>query len=242
MENDEKYIDTRPNAQDIEEILNWIKDDLKPNGDGFYNNENIIKSSFEKGELIVFKQEKKNIGLAIWTNRVDGLLVDIDIFVIHPAYRRQGLGGFYYNEILELFRNKGIKIIKLFCAPSESESFWRKMGLIKFPECIHTEHKLTYYMVLVDIASSKNISMANKIELWDVEPDEADKKKPKWTWYVEMKNGVLKYPIIQPCDCNWYLRWSRNNRVLKGGKVKYFTNENFGLYRSSFLYIYELKE
>ena len=241
IENDERFIDIEPKKQDIKEILIWLKHEKNHSGASFYNNKNIIEQSFEKGNLIVFKQGKKNIGLAIWNN-VDELRVDIDIFVIHPDYRGQGFGCFYYNEILKLFRSKGFKVIKLFCSPSTSEPFWKKMGLIKLPECGRTEHELTYYMILVDTASIEHISMTDKIELWNVEPYEAEEKKPKWTWYVEIKDGVLLYPIIQPCNCNWNLCWSRNGQVLRKEKVKYFIKESFELYCYPFLYINKLKE
>ena len=117
------------------------------------------------------------------------------------------------------------------------------MGLIKLPECGRTEQKLTYYNVLVDTASiDQHISMTDKIELWDVEPYAAEKIKPKWTWYIEIKDGALSYPIIQPCNSNWKLRWSRNGEVLREEKVKYFTDEDFELYYYPFLYIDKLKE
>lgn len=241
MEKDEKFIDIEPEKQDIEKILIWLKDEKDQNGASFYSNKNFIEQKFKEGNSIVFKQGKKNIGLAIW-RKVDEIRVDIDIFVICPVYRNQGFGRFYYNEILKLFRSKGVKTIELFCSPPTSEPFWKKMGFIKLPECGHTENELTYYMILVNTASIENISMMDKIELWDVEPCEAEEKKPKWTWYIEIKNGVLSYPIIQPCNCNWNLRWNRDGQVIREGKVKYFTSENFELYYYPFLYIDELKE
>ena len=241
MENEKKIIDIEPKKQDIDEILNWLKEEKKHSRDSFYNNKGIIENAFEKGNSIVFKQGNKNVGLAIWHNTKE-FQIDIDIFVIHPNYRGQGFGHFYYNEVLIFFRNKDFKVIKLFCCPSTSESFWKKMGFIKFPECGYTEHELTYYMVLVDTASIEYKSAKDKVELWDVDPYESENKKPKWTWYVEMKDGVLSHPIIQQCNCNWNLRWSRNGHVLREEKVKYFTNKDYELYCSSFLYIKSLKE
>lgn len=237
MENDERFIEIEPAKQDIEEILIWLKDEKKRNGVSFYNNKNIIEQSKNS---IVFKQGRKNIGLVIW-NSIDEIRIDIEIFVIHPDYRNQGFGRFFYNEILRFFRSKGFKVIKLFCSPPTSELFWKKMGLIKLPECGRTEHELSYYMILVDTASIERISMTDKIELWDVEPYEVEEKRPKWTWYVEIKDGALSYPIIQPCNCNWNLRWSRNGKVIREAKVKYFTNKDFELYCYPFLYINELK-
>lgn len=241
MENEEKYIDTEPNKQDIKEILTWLKDEKKCTGASFYYNKDIIKQSFENGNAIVFKLGKKNIGLAIWNN-IDKIRVDIDIFVIHPDYRGQGFGSFYYNAISDFFRSEGVKAIKLFCSPTTSEPFWEKMGFVKLFNCGQTEHELTYYVILVDTASIEHIGMTDKIELWDVEPYEAKRKKPRWTWYVEIKDGGLVYPIIQPCDCNWNLRWSKNGKVIREEKVKYLTDNDYELYYYPLLYIDKLKE
>lgn len=239
MEKDERFIDIKPDKRDINEILNWLKNDINNNGEGFYCNKDIIEKSFERGNLITFKNGNENIGLVTW-NEVDRMLINIDIFVIHPSYRGLGFGTFYYNAISDFFRSIGFKIVRLFCRPYTSESFWKKIGLTKFPDCVYTEHKLTYYKVLVDTASTSYISNKDKIELWDVEPYEAEKKNPRWIWYVETQKEMLLYPIIQPCNCNWNLRWSRDGVVLKEEKVKYFTNDDYELFHSDFLYIDKL--
>lgn len=241
MEQDNKLIDIKPKKQDIKEILNWLKDEKDHNGDSFYNNKSVIEKAFVDGECIVLKKGKQNIGLVIWTDK-DKKQVEIDIFVIHPDYRRQGVGRFFYNEILNYFRIKGFKTVKLYCEPKKSKLFWEKMGFIKLPYCGRTENELTYYTILVDIAPVERVDMIDKVELWNVEPHEIQRKRPKWTWYVKNKNGVLDKPIIQPCDCNWNLRWSKNGQVVKEGKVKYFTNEDYELYSYPFLYIDELKD
>lgn len=238
----ENLIVTNPEYQDIDEVLNWLKRerDKDSRGFGFYNNKNVIKESFERGNSIVFKYEKKTIGLITWCE--EGIKVNIDIFVIHPYYRGQGFGHLCYKATSDFFRNKGFKVVKLFCEPKASESFWTKMGFIKFPNCGLTEHNLTYYKILVDTASTSYISNVDKIELWDVEPYQAKNKEPKWIWYIEIEDEMLLYPIIQPCNCDWNLRWSRNGTILKEEKVKYFTDCDYELYDSQFLYIDELIE
>ncbi|MFV0467218.1 MAG: GNAT family N-acetyltransferase [Lachnospiraceae bacterium] len=240
MQNDVNIIEIAPKNQDIDEILIWLKSERDSNVAGFYHNRNVIYESFESGNAIVFKHEEKNIGMVIWHE--DEIRVDIDIFVIHPYYQGQGYGRLFYKAISEYFSTKGFKAVKLFCEPRSSERFWRKMGLSKFPDCGLTEHELTYYGILVDTASKTYIKNADKIELWDVEPYEAEGKEPKWTWYIETQNEVLLYPIIQPCNCNWNLRWSRNGQVITEEKVKYFTDEDYEVYCSRFLYIDKLEE
>lgn len=241
VENDEIFIDKRPKKQDLDEILFWLKKEKEDRGNSFYCNKRVIESAFDNGGVIAFKQGKKNIGLVVWSS-INKLQADIDIFVIHPDYRGQGYGRLYYNEIIDFFKSRDFKVVKLFCAPTTSEDFWKKMGLIKFPNSVRTEHELTYYTILVDTASIENIGSMDKIELWDVEPYEAKEKQPKWTWYVEINDDILSYPIIQPCDCNWNMRWSRNNQVIREEKVKYFTNEDSELYYKPFLYINELRK
>ena len=237
----ENHIEMAPTLQDIKEILVWLKEerDCDARGHGFYNNKNIIMDSFRLGNAIVFKHENKSIGLIVW-NESDDILVNIDIFVIHPSYRGKGFGELFYHDVCNYFVEKGFKAVKLFCEPKTSEKFWVKMGLLKLHDCGYTEHELTYYGVLIDVASTIYINNAEKIELWDVEPYEATEVEPRWTWYIENDEGKLLYPILHPCNCNWNLRWSRNGDVLKEDKIKYFTNKDFELFKSKFLYIEKL--
>ena len=237
----ENHIEMAPTLQDIKEILVWLKEerDRDARGRGFYNNKNIIMDSFRLGNAIVFKHENKSIGLIVW-NESDDILVNIDIFVIHPSYRGKGFGELFYHDVCNYFVEKGFKAVKLFCEPKTSEKFWVKMGLLKLHDCGYTEHELTYYGVLIDVASTIYLDNAEKIELWDVEPYEAMEAEPRWTWYIENDEGKLLYPILHPCNCNWNLRWSRNGEVLKEGKIKYFTNKDFELFKSKFLYIEKL--
>ncbi|MBM7561512.1 GNAT family N-acetyltransferase [Fusibacter tunisiensis] len=240
MKNDEDYIEAAPVEEDIEEILVWLKRECDINGVGFYNNKNIIVDSFHSGNAIVLKHRGENIGLVTWSR--NEILVNIDIFVIDSSYRGKGYGNFFFQAISEYFRNKGFKAIKLFCEPKSSERFWIKMGFKKLPYTGRSEHELTYYGVLVNTASITSKCNTDKIELWDVEPYEVEKEGPKWTWYLEKQNEELLYPIIQPCDCNWNLRWSRNGQVIKEDKVKYFTDKDYELYSYPFLYINKLEE
>lgn len=237
----EKSIETTPEQSDINDILSWLKKEKESNkyGEGFYNNKDIIIKSFKMEKTITLKYKNENIGLITWWD--DDILINIDIFVIHPDYRRMGFGEYFYRTVSDYFKTKGFKAIKLFCEPKSSEKFWKKMGLVKLPNCGYTEHELTYYDVLVEVASTTDISNSEKIELWDVEPYHATEKSPQWTWFIEIREDKLKFPIIHPCNCNWNLCWSRNGVVIRKEKVKYFTNKDYELYRSNFLYIEDLK-
>ena len=237
----EKSIEIKPKRRDINEILFWLKKEKETDkcGYGFYNNKSVIIDSFKLEKAIVLKYNNKNIGLITWCD--DDILINIDIFVIHPDYRRKGFGEYFYRSVSDYFKTKGFKAIKLFCEPKSYEKFWKNMGLVKLYDCGYTEHELIYYDVLVDVASPENISDGDKIELWDVEPYESVEISPRWTWFVEICGDELALPIVHPCNCNWNLRWSHNGIVVKEEKIKYFTNKDFELFRSKFLYIEKLK-
>lgn len=176
--------------------------------------------------------------MVIWSS--NNILVNVDIFVIDNNYRGLGYGSFFFNAISEYYKDEGYKILKLFCKPKSSESFWIRMGFEKMPDCGYTEHELTYFKVIAETASTSYIKDVDTIELWDVEPYLSDGIKPKWIWYIETKNNNLIHPIIQPCNCNWKLRWCSNGKILRENKVKYFTDENFELYTDRMLYIEQL--
>jgi hypothetical protein len=129
----------------------------------------------------------------------------------------------------------------LFCAPIESEKFWKKMDFIKFPDRGYSESELTYYKPLIEIQQTTKNNSDNKIELWNVEPYQIKNHEPKWTWEINSNLDKLLLPIIQPCNCNWNLRLTKNGKQIKEDKVKYFSDKNRIEY-SPFLLITELNE
>lgn len=242
MFNQDFLVEFRPNKKDIEEILCWLKEEKEKHvyGYGFYNNKDIIWSSFEESKLITLKHQNKNVGFVTWHEN-DGIVLDIDIFTIHPQYRRRDIGERFFYEFENFCINSGFKAIKLFCEPITSEYFWRKVGFDDYPDCSYTMREKTLYKTIVETAPNFLTRHTDIFELWDVEPYESDNIAPRWAWYVTSVGDRLLQPIIQPCNCNWKLRWSRNGNVIKEEKVKYFTgkeNENIKeIYKDNFLFI-----
>lgn len=232
-------IEINPSKKDLNEIKNWLKEEYELNGEGFYCNWNIISNAQKTGTLIVFKIDNCCAGFVEWGKTYE-FIIDINIFVIHPDYRGKGFGRIFYNLVRDHFKNDSTKVFKLFCEPTSSEEFWKKMNFYKLPKFGYSQHELTYFSILVDTASSDYIEGADIIELWDVEPVWVEDNEPKWIWYIENKNNELSLPIIHPCDCNWQIRWIRNGKVLKEEKVKYFTENNFEFYHDKFLIIRNL--
>lgn len=228
-----------PRNSDLKEVENWLIEEYNNFHEGFYCNWSVIENAFQAGKLFTLNYKDLAIGFLVWS--VGGIYVEIDIMEIKSDFRNAGIGEIFLNKISEFFKEEGLVVLKLFCAPPESEKFWKKMNFIKFPYRGYDESHLIYYKPLIKDLKTTNLKSENKIELWDIEPYKIKDNKPKWTWEIDPKNDRLLLPIIQPCNCDWNLRWTKNGQVIKEDKVKYFT-ENNSIYHGPFLFITELNE
>lgn len=208
-----------PNSIQLEEIKQWLIEENKSSKQGFFCNWNIIENSFKEKRFWIYQVEGKVIGFISWTE-YDSYL-GIDIMEIHPTYRNRGIGRAFYEKAEDFFRFKDFKAIELFCAPEESEKFWKRMNFIKFPNIGYSEPELKYYKPLIDINTSIKEETLNKLELWDLEPNQRKDHKPRWTWEIKENQN----PIIQPCNPNWNLRLTINGEKIKEDKVKYFSQD-----------------
>lgn len=234
-------INLTPTQLDLRKIEEWLIEEEKASNEGFYCNWTIIENAFNNNTLVTLDFQNSPIGFIVWSK--GEIYAEIDILEIKPEYRRRGVGKLFFEEISKYFKQKGFLAIELFCSPRESEPFWKNMGFIKFPNRGYSESDLTYFKPLIRVQpNSENELTDNKIELWDVEPYQKNNSIPKWTWYIEHKNNKLILPIIQPCNCNWNLRWTRNGEIIREDKVKNFSTKENRVEYSPFLYIDKLVE
>ena len=234
-------IKIKPNQLELKKISEWLFEEEQAFNKGFYCNWDVIEKAFYDEELIILNFRKKPIGFTVWTR--GEIHAEIDILVIKPDHCNRGIGKAFSRRIFDYFKEQGFIAIKLFCSPRESEKFWKKMRFIKFPDRGYSESDLTYFKPLIRIQTpSESYKTDNKIELWDVEPHQKNYNKPKWTWNVELEKNKLKSPIIQPCNCNWNLRWSKKGKIIREDKVKYFDTEENRVEYSPFLYVEKLIE
>lgn len=234
-------INLSPTQLDLEKVKDWLVEEEIKFNEGFNCNWEIIEKTFKNGDLITLDFNEIPIGFLVWSK--GEIYAEIDILEIRPAFRNKGIGRFFYSQICDYLRQNGYLAVKLFCAPIKSERFWKKMGFIKFPYRGYSEADLTYFKPLIEILpTSENGQKGHKIELWDVEPFQKNNNIPKWTWSIELIDNVLISPIIQPCNCNWNLRWTKNGETLKEDKVKYFGTKENRVDYSPFLCIEKLIE
>lgn len=97
------------------------------------------------------------------------------------------------------------------------------MNFIKFPYRGYDESHLIYNKPLIDVQQTSENDSENKIELWNLERHKIKDQRPQWTWPFDSKTDKLLLPIIQPCNLDWILRWTKNGEVIREDKVKYFS-------------------
>lgn len=195
-----------------------------------------VISSFERNELIVLFRKNELIGFSAYL--FDYPVSKINVVEIVEKYRRKGFGKKLANTTLKEIQKRKGEVVELFCAPTNSESFWKKIGFKNLPETRFTNGQIIMYKTLVEtLLPNQTDDNDETIELWDVEPHQADRNEPKWSWNIN--STELKKPIIQPTDCDWQICWRKGKTEIKKGKVKYFSSNqiNFG----NFIILRDLK-
>lgn len=225
-----------PTQYDLNQIEKWLIQEYEISREGFYCNWNIIEKAFHNKSLITLIENDFPIGFLVW-QKVE-IYAELDIMVIKPDYRNREIGKYFLNQIAEYFKKNGFLAVKCFCSSKESERFIKKMEFIEFPFIGYYQSEMTYYKPLIDIQQATENNPNNKIELWCFDPYEIRRKnhQPKWRWEINANLDKLSLPILQPCHPDWNLRWTKNGKIIKEDKVKYFSDNNI-IYYSTFLYI-----
>ncbi|REC59495.1 hypothetical protein DRF65_25780 [Chryseobacterium pennae] len=225
-------INIEPNIQQLNEVKGWLKREFDISKEGFYCNWNTIEKSYQRQQLITCTTDDGIVGFISWAASNDNGYVEIDIFEIHPNFRKMWYGKKLY-ELAELyFKSKGFKAVILYCEPRESEAFWKKMNFIKFPSRGYSESDLYHYKPLIDVNKNVELVHENKLELWEMQSCEINNNKPKWSWIISRHTP----PVLQPCHGDWYLRLTKDGVVVKENSVKNFDN-NEEVLLDPFLYI-----
>lgn len=227
-------LDYSLNTVNFHKIISWLRQEWEETGSGFYFNREIIRKAYEGKRILGCIKGNKPIGFLTWTEYKDKskIYIDLDIIAIHQEFRGQGIGKEFYNLAEKYFIKRGVIVVKLFCSPASSESFWKTMGFQKFPIGLN-EPALTYYKSLIECTKPSESNTINKMKLWDVVSFRAPKTKPKRVWNIDDNFEA----IIQPCSGDWCLRLTLNNKIVKESMVKRFTSKKDELRIGSFLYI-----
>lgn len=243
--NENYQVTFSPTIEQLGEIETWLIAEQNKTGEGFYCNWNIIKSSYEKHELVTISNKAKTIGFATWWI-TSGKTAKIEIAEVKLSQRKKGVGKVLIAELLNYLKNKGIYVVDLQCVPESSEPVWKKLGFIEFPDppenCNFNvcENKKLYKILIESLDPNSSRFSNESIELWNDEPYATiENTLPTYFWNIEFVEGTrrLLKPIIHPGHYDWRLRWRNNGKSIIDRKVKYFLGE---IYFEKFIIIDDL--
>ena len=227
-------INHSPSITDLEKIKTFLIKEKELYKESYYENWNIIKKSFDNGDVITFEENGTPIGFVVWTK--SDRFASIEIMVIRHNFRGMGLGKMFFNLLSKSFIENGILAIEISYEPDKHNNiFIWAMDFIPAPTRGYDEPNLAF-KPLIDVCEIGVSDELNKIELWDVEPWESFGKSPRWSWNIDSVDGRLIKPIIHVCNMNWNIRLTVDGKIKKKGKVKYFSNEH-PIDFSPFMYI-----
>lgn len=227
-----------PSDIQLADIEKWLIDEDIDTKGGFYCNWKIIKTSFTNNELATISLNNKTVGFVIWSITSDKT-ARIEIAEVKPSFRNIGIGKKLIDQLTVYFKEKNIYVVDLQCAPAESETIWKRLGFVEFPDQpenykFNSDVNKKLYKILSDhLQQSSLLQNDETIELWNNEPYRTKELTPTYIWNLEFENGTrrLSKPIIQPASYEWRIRWTKNGLEIIDNKVKRFAKEiDFGTF------------
>ncbi|WP_158285114.1 GNAT family N-acetyltransferase [Arenibacter aquaticus] len=228
-----------PSRKHLLQIEKWLSKEYNSGGHQFYGNWNGIVKSFENQNLITIQYEDLVYGFL--TFKLDDYVAHIDICVIHSEQRRKGLGKELLDRSTEYFQSFGILVLELFCVPKSSQSTWKRLGFLDFPEFPHN-NRISMFKPIVEYLKPNNPgeTKQNKILLWECKGYRKERENPKYQWELQFENDgkTLQKPIIQPAYYKWNLQAIINGEIILEEEIERFPNNN--VEHGNFLIIREL--
>ncbi|WP_321413044.1 GNAT family N-acetyltransferase [uncultured Desulfobacter sp.] len=205
----------------LQSIKTWLSEEDTKTGEGFFCNWETIEKAHTENQLAVLLKDNLPISfIAYFTNEP---VVRIDIAETHPDYRNKGFGRLLFENLCDKIKTDN-KVVELYCSPLSSEPIWRKLGFINFPKFPTSNSKVEMFKPLINTKTpiDKYTDGIELLELWNVEPYLANKKKPIKTWDLSDRNSNSFMPIIYPAFYEWQICWRKGTEILYQDKIKYF--------------------
>ncbi len=114
---------------DLAEVGRWLKAEHERDGEGFWNNLNIIEGAHAKGRLFVLPDEVTDLPIGFIANGEDGP----DVLAVRTDRRGESVGRRLAQHMIQMFTDQDeVSVIELQCEPETSIPFWRKMGFTHY--------------------------------------------------------------------------------------------------------------
>jgi len=195
-----------PNKTHLTQLKTWLQQAYIDGYSRFIEHWHIIEKAFEEQNLLILEKDTIAIGFVVFD--INDEIAQIDLAELIPHKRGQGLAKPFIRDAVNYLKDQGALAVKLYCAPTESEGFWRKCGFKRF-EFPNDDH-IHMFKVLTESLKTNSNTDSDKtdfIKLWNCESHLARRTEPKWTWELEYKDDskTLIKPIIIPAYSGWHL-------------------------------------
>jgi len=109
-------------SADLSQIERWLRAEYEVEHEGFYCNWRIIAEALDEGFLTVLMVGEDPV--AFLAEEASGpLILDVRI-----DQRAKGFGRLLAQHMIDSWRERGVNVLDIECAPQSSFGFWRKMG------------------------------------------------------------------------------------------------------------------
>ncbi|QBO58403.1 GNAT family N-acetyltransferase [Chryseobacterium salivictor] len=203
MQTNKYIINFSPTEQQMAEIYSWTTFPI--------NNWSSIDSSFRNKTLAIAIYENKVIGFIAY--KLEGASIYIEIVNTHPNFEKRGIARFLVGKIAELYSHSEYKAFYLFCAPNETQCFWKKLGFDYFPEnqLKNRNERIWMFYIFGEVCTIKKYAEIKKgehfVEIWNSELN-TDSCDPNWYTDIEFHDNTkkLKKPLLFFGDDKWQIR------------------------------------
>jgi GNAT superfamily N-acetyltransferase len=115
----------RATREDLATVLGWLEREYRRDGEGFWCNRNIIRRSFDRGELWIARHNGKAVAFQVGNYAPD-------ILCVRKDRRHQGFGSALFEAALARAYEGNVNVLSGECSPPTSLPFWEKHGFERY--------------------------------------------------------------------------------------------------------------
>lgn len=116
----------RASAEDVDHILGWLKQEYDEDGEGFWNNRQMIRDALDDpDELWVIRKDGEAVAFQLGEHAAD-------IMSVRKDCRRMGMGQALFEASLQRAMGNDVNVFEGQCEPTGSLDFWQRMGFKRY--------------------------------------------------------------------------------------------------------------
>lgn len=210
-------VSKKPTKSNLNEIRNWLIDEEKETGNGFYCHWHIIEQCFKDNRMFCALDRGKAVGFLVYVKH--DFWAQIEIVEIRPNLRRRDIGKKLVGTLFDDLKKSGVLVVKCEAPTNSSVDFCASMGFLKMADAVNKSSfsRSKLYLPLVDIAQDE------VCEIWFMDWFKKKDSLPSKILQIKRdQSGRMLTPVITSYSQNWRLRWRRGDEILYDGRMKSF--------------------